>query len=97
MSENEAYEVRCERCQTSFAAEWKQCVHCGGPLGRGSIFRALTRRESDPMEGHMPSPFEPDQGSEEVEIQGRGRNLIWVITAVIAMLMSALRACGNGG
>ena len=98
MSENETYEVRCERCQTSFAAEWKQCVHCGGPLGRGRIFGALTRRrEPDPVGGHMPSPFEPDEGAEEVELQSRGRNLIWVITAVIAMLMSALRACGNGG
>lgn len=49
------------------------------------------------MDGHMPPPFEPDEGAEEVEVQSRGRNLIWVVTAVIAMLMSALRACGNSG
>jgi hypothetical protein len=28
------FEVRCERCQTSFAPGTRQCVHCGGPIGR---------------------------------------------------------------
>jgi hypothetical protein len=28
------FEVRCERCKTSFALGTKQCVHCGGAIGR---------------------------------------------------------------
>lgn len=34
MPEASTYEVRCERCQTSFALGTKQCVHCGGAIGR---------------------------------------------------------------
>jgi hypothetical protein len=28
------FEVRCERCKTSFAIGTRQCIHCGGALGR---------------------------------------------------------------
>jgi len=28
------FEVRCERCKTSFAIGTKQCIHCGGAIGR---------------------------------------------------------------
>jgi hypothetical protein len=34
-SETQLYEVRCERCRTSFPPEAKRCIHCGGPLGVG--------------------------------------------------------------
>jgi hypothetical protein len=34
MPDSTYFEVRCERCKTSFAAGTKQCIHCGGALGR---------------------------------------------------------------
>jgi hypothetical protein len=34
MAEATHFEVRCERCKSSFAPETKRCVHCGGPLGK---------------------------------------------------------------
>ena len=34
MAETTHFEVRCERCKTSFAPGTKQCIHCGGALGR---------------------------------------------------------------
>jgi len=37
MPDSTHYEVRCERCKTSFAPGTKQCIHCGAPLGRRLI------------------------------------------------------------
>jgi hypothetical protein len=34
MADSTHYEVRCERCETSFAPGTKQCIHCGGAIGR---------------------------------------------------------------
>jgi hypothetical protein len=34
MADSTYFEVRCERCKTSFAAGTKRCVHCGGAIGR---------------------------------------------------------------
>jgi len=79
------YEVRCERCRTSFPPETKRCFHCGGPLapGLGAIFRpAAAGGESAPG----------GEGEEEV-LQSRGRNLLWVATAVLALGVSLLRSC----
>jgi hypothetical protein len=78
------YEVRCERCRTSFAPETKRCIHCGGPLGRG--IGALLRPGA---------PNEPaaEQEAEEEVLQVPGRNLLWIVTAVLALGVSLLRAC----
>jgi len=99
MADSGVVEVRCERCQTSFAPEWKQCIHCGGPLGRGRMFRSMGQKEI----AHEPEPpssealFEAHEEEEEgVDLQGRGRNLVWIFTALAFMLMSALRNCGAG-
>ncbi len=56
----------------------------------------IQRREEPPLGGEMAVPYEHDEDSEEREIQSRGRNLVWIITAVLAMAMSMLRTCGNG-
>ena len=61
------YEVRCERCKTSFAPGTKQCVHCGGPLGRRLLqFDTLSgARARPPSAADMPSPTadaQPDIG-----------------------------------
>ena len=37
MADANPYEVRCERCKTSFAVGTTRCVHCGGPIGRRVI------------------------------------------------------------
>ncbi len=34
MTQADYYEARCERCRTSFAPGTRQCIHCGGPIGR---------------------------------------------------------------
>lgn len=89
-------EVRCERCQTSFAPETKKCVHCGGPLGRGLIFGGR-KQKSDSAGDEMVLPYEHDEESEESTLQSRGRNIVWILTAVLAMAMSMLRTCGGNG
>jgi hypothetical protein len=39
------YEVRCPRCNTSFAPETRRCVHCGGPVAAPGAQRATQRPE----------------------------------------------------
>jgi hypothetical protein len=79
------YEVRCERCRTSFAPETKRCIHCGGPLGRG--IGTLLR----PAAAQSEPAGEP--GDEEEVLQVPGRSLLWIVTAVLALGVSLLRAC----
>jgi hypothetical protein len=78
------YEVRCERCRTSFPPETKRCIHCGGPLGGG--LTALLRPGRAPDE-----PADADASDEMVAVPGR--NLLWIVTAVLALGISLLRAC----
>ncbi len=77
------YEVRCESCRTSFPPETKRCFHCGGPLGPGlgRLLRpaALGAEEAEAEGGEI--------------LQSRGRNLLWVVTAVLALGVSLLRSC----
>lgn len=47
--------------------------------------------------GEMAMPYEHDDESEESKFQTRGRNIVWVLTAVLAMAMSILRTCGGNG
>lgn len=42
-------------------------------------------------------PYEPEDDSEELKFQSRGRNVVWILTAVLAMGMSIFRTCGNSG
>ena len=49
MSQASNYEVRCERCRTSFAPETKRCVHCGGPLGKGLFASFQQARPTEPV------------------------------------------------
>lgn len=42
------YEVRCERCQTSFAPETRRCLHCGARLKPGAALRSTPPRELQP-------------------------------------------------
>ena len=103
-------EVRCERCKTSFAPETRQCIHCGGPLGRGRLFRApgserpsaassavpLERTGDEASVRSAEGLFEADAEEAAEDLSSRGRNLVWLFTALAFMLMSALRNCGAG-
>jgi hypothetical protein len=87
MAASNFYEVRCENCRTSFPPETKRCIHCGAPIGGGA--------------GRwLPSGGEPAGASEGDDEQplpaSRVRNLLWLVTAVLAVVMSALRNCAQG-
>ena len=77
------YEVRCENCRTSFPPEAKRCIHCGGPLGSHGA-----RWQPGPG---MPPP----EGEEDMAgLPGsRARNILWLVTAGLAIAMSAARSC----
>ena len=79
------YEVRCESCRTSFPPETKRCFHCGGPLGPGlgALLRPASLGAQEEAEA---------EGGGEI-LQSRGRNLLWVVTAVLALGVSLLRSC----
>jgi len=79
------YEVRCERCRTSFPPETKRCIHCGGPLG-GSLVGWL-------RQGAAPGEAEPEPDADEEMVRAPGRNLLWLVTAALAVGFSMLRAC----
>ncbi len=82
VSKNVVYEVRCERCQTSFAPETRRCVHCGAPLSK-------RRRVVAVAEG-----FDPDHPPEEEELLTRGpKRAIWVVAALLTAVASMLRTC----
>lgn len=86
MAEPTYYEVRCPNCNTSFPPETKRCIHCGGPVGGG--LRGWLAA------GGSHSPAEEEQEEAELPFQ-RGRNIVWVVTAVIALVLSMLRACAE--
>lgn len=71
------YEVRCYSCDTSFAPGTKQCVHCGQRLGRRSL---------------PPLPTGAEDADEMARVS-TGRNLLWVLTAMVMLLGSLMRTC----
>ncbi len=81
--ESNSYEVRCERCHAGFAAGTRRCVHCGGPLGAGFLGIRLAQ----------PGAEAPDE--EQLQVPQRGRNLMWVVTAGLAVAFSLLRQCAE--
>ena len=82
MAASNYYEVRCENCKTSFPPETKRCIHCGGPLGAG------LGRLFAPGKAPAGVPAE-EEAEEELPFQ-RGRSIVWVVTAVIALGLSAV-------
>jgi hypothetical protein len=78
--------VRCEACKCSFAAGTKQCVHCGGPLGRAfdlAILRTAGRADTAGAEG--------DPGA----APSLGKAVLWVVSAGLAILVHALNNCAD--
>jgi hypothetical protein len=88
MAASNFYEVRCESCRTSFPPETKRCIHCGGPVGAGG---GLGRW----VPGAAPAGASAGEDEEAVP-PSRARNLLWLVTAVLAVVMSLLRNCTQG-
>jgi hypothetical protein len=84
-SETTAYEVRCLRCDCSFAPGTKRCLHCGERIGRPIRIEGLT--------GVL-----DERGDDEVEVGSPTflRGAMWALTAIVAMVMTAVRACQGG-
>ena len=79
------YEVRCYRCNTSFAPGTRVCIHCGNRIGR-----------RPPIEVLGPE-FQTPGGDEELELRTTpGRGVIWVVSALVALAGSMLRMCQPG-
>jgi hypothetical protein len=88
MPDSSYFEVRCERCQTSFAAGTKQCVHCGGAIGRRLIaLDTLAGRDSS-----VPPRGEPGEPSAQAAQPAIGRVLRIAMIALVA-LTAIVRAC----
>jgi uncharacterized OB-fold protein len=79
------YEVRCERCGTSFAPETRRCIHCGGPVGRGYVVGSFAS-EGDVAAGRE-SPV--------ADLPARIRNPLWVLTVILAVAVSVVRTCAE--
>ena len=80
-AQNQPYEVRCYRCQCSFAPGTKQCLHCGGPLG--------ARPELPFARGPAGVPAE----QAEVQVPSFARVVLWLLSAAVAIALSALQTC----
>ncbi len=75
------YEVRCFQCDTSFAKGTRRCIHCGGRLG-GMPGLVLHGEE---IPGEIDGEIPPTPG----------RALVWVMTAILALVGTLLRLCGG--
>lgn len=78
------YEVRCQRCQCSFAPGTKHCLHCGGRLGTA------------PELPFGRAPLEGSAEGDEVQVPSFARVVLWVLSAGVAIALSALRTCDRG-
>jgi hypothetical protein len=89
-------EVRCERCQASFAPETRRCIHCGGRLGPKRALGAPPPEQAALRPRVLPSaggPAEPADEDADVELPAPARNLIWVVTAILVIAGSILGRC----
>lgn len=87
------YEVRCPRCDVSFAVGTRRCIHCGGPTTAPGATASV---EPGPFERTQPEPVQigeeeaPGIGSSLLKLSG---SLFWVVALVI---FSIVRNCGGG-
>ncbi len=88
MADSSYYEVRCERCHTSFAPATRRCIHCGQPIGR-QLFASFASDTPDLAGEAGTATGAPSAPS------GRGRSILWTVLAVLAVLSSLARACVN--
>lgn len=88
--ENKApvFSVRCENCQTTFAAQTRQCVHCGAALGGR---RRVVFAPPD-LTGGGSASGEDSAGEGAPQ---KGRTLVWIASALAAAGLSMLQRCVN--
>lgn len=94
-----SFEVRCENCDVTFPVGTKQCIHCGGRIGRPFVFGRGSEAAADELPDFDPLDERAMEQAEEAEDPQRGRGLRFGVTALwlIAALLSALvRACQDG-
>jgi hypothetical protein len=84
-AQGQPYEVRCYRCSCSFAPGTKQCLHCGGRLLPPGLAPAAVLGAAQAGAG------------EEVETAppSFARVLLWLVSAGVAVALSALQTCGR--
>ncbi len=91
--ESPAVEVRCHTCDVSFPVGTKQCVHCGGRIGRPLFGLQLPDAEGD---GETPI-FEAEE-VEETELETAQRRLLRIGFTVfwlgLALISTLARSCG---
>jgi hypothetical protein len=87
MPETTYAEVRCERCKTSFAPGTKQCVHCGGALGRRLLaFDALAG-------GGARVPAGTERESRAPDAQPSLGRVFQLIMIAIVVVTAIVRGC----
>ncbi|HEU4428183.1 MAG TPA: hypothetical protein VFT98_05485 [Myxococcota bacterium] len=91
MSDATYFEVRCERCQSSFAPGTKQCVHCGAPLGR----RLLGFDTRSGARAGGPTELDPQPGAPDAS-PSLGR-IVQVAMIALAIVAAIARACFDRG
>ena len=94
MSESPRIEVRCPRCDVSFAVGTRRCLHCGGPTVEPEVaahIRAVERGMPLPV----PAEVEPEVEEETPLRRGpRALTLLWIVLALAASLY---RSCTTPG
>ena len=104
------YEVRCPRCDVSFAVETRRCIHCGGPTAASDSPRIG-------VESGSPLPWnrtqeDPARTPDEIGAPGGGpevpetaptslgatllRSFGSLIWVVALVAFSILRSCSEG-
>jgi hypothetical protein len=106
------YEVRCPRCNVSFAPETRVCIHCGGRTAASGKGRRRNARMGLPdggaqsqddvfvfqsAEGAGPFPSEVEVEDEaEAPRAGFLRTAITIVWVLLAIAFSLMRACSEG-
>jgi len=87
MADTTYFEVRCERCKTSFAPGTKQCIHCGGAIGRRLLaLDALSaRRPGAPAGSDMETP--------EADAQPKMGRIVQLAMFALVVGAAILRNC----
>ena len=86
MPDADYFEVRCERCRTSFAPGTKQCLHCGGAIGR--------RLLGFEMPGSLGGRTRAEPDSEPASADARGK-FFRVAMLVLVVISAIVRACAQ--
>lgn len=104
------YESRCPSCDVTFPAETKVCIHCGGRTGPSTLRMPALPPMGEPTaeaapaidmsKGRTQVPGSVPLELEEAEVGARSsplRSMITLVWVALAIGISVLRACNDGG